>query len=121
MKRTKPKHPKAPWYRAKYPNGEPPKKRKRVRAESTKRRRDRVEYNRLAAGFLTHRPVCEVCARERIVTRRQSTQVHHTCGRKGTNYLDQKTWMAVCAECHDTIHRNPKWAMDRGYLRSFIA
>ncbi len=47
-----------------------------------------------------------------------SVEIHHRNGRSGTNYLDQKTWMAVSRIGHDWIHQHPKEARARGWLRS---
>lgn len=45
-----------------------------------------------------------------------ATDIHHTKGRTGTNYLDETTWLAVSREMHERIHNNPSWARERGYL-----
>lgn len=105
---------KALWFTATYGDKPPAKIRKRIPRMSKKRQRDSRLYNKNAKAFLDRHRNCQV---ERCI--RRSTQVHHTAGRRGTNYLDETTWMAVCLPCHDEIHRHPKWAMAKGYLKSF--
>lgn len=95
----------------------PPKKqRKRIRRMSKKRQKSSRIYNEMAKAFLIANPKCQV-----KLCFRRSTQVHHTRGRHGTNYLDMTTWLATCNSCHDDIHRHPAWAKKQGYLHSFHA
>jgi hypothetical protein len=45
--------------------------------------------------------------------------VHHTYA--GVNrdafYLVQSTWLAVCRNCHDFLHLNPKLSREMGWLK----
>lgn len=77
---------------------------------SARRRRDLATYSKLRVDYLRRQPVCECC------TRRSASDIHHKAGRTGGNYLKVATWMAVCRECHDYIHRFPKLARALGYL-----
>lgn len=53
--------------------------------------------------------MCEVCMKAK------TSDVHHTKGR-GRFYMDVDTWLSVCRSCHDKIHKEPKWAREKGYL-----
>jgi len=53
--------------------------------------------------------MCEVCMKAK------TSDVHHTKGR-GRFYMDVDTWLSVCRPCHDKIHKEPKWAREKGYL-----
>ncbi len=45
----------------------------------------------------------------------RSTEIHHR-EKRGKNYLNESTWMAVSAENHRLIEHNKGWARARGYL-----
>lgn len=126
VKKTRP----APWVRA-FPNqvqkprtkARAPLARKRIPTQSVKRRKEQPIYNRMAKAFLIAHPWCVV------YPQRPATEVHHSAGRKGSNYLDMSTWLPVSKEGHDRIHyvlpgyenlSGPKWAVRQGYLKSFI-
>ena len=83
-------------------------KRSPLRRVSKKRQRELREYRELTSSFLTDK-VCEKCGRKRKL------DVHHKAGR-GRFYLDVDTWMAVCRECHDYIHKWPKESREKGWL-----
>lgn len=91
---------------------------------SSKRQRESRIYSKLRRQFLTENPWCVVYPTKR------ATQIHHTRGRHGKNYLDRSTWIGVCAKGHDRIHlilpglenlSGPAWATRMGYLKSFHA
>lgn len=46
----------------------------------------------------------------------RSTEIHHREGR-GPNFLRTETWLAVSAQNHRRIHRNPSWARANGFLK----
>jgi hypothetical protein len=122
MKRLKPKQPKAPWFISKYGTDIKGRPWKKVKPESVRRQTERQEYNRRGKKFLAANPHCGVCVKERNpLPPRAATQVHHRRGRKGSNYLNEATWLAICQQCHDRVHREPAWAKENGYLGSFIA
>jgi len=59
------------------------------------------KYNKEGLKFLEDNPDCILCGRPAM-------QVHHTKGRIGKNFLDTKTWAALCFECHYELHfKNP--------------
>lgn len=45
----------------------------------------------------------------------RSRDVHHMA-RRGANYLNEETWLAVSRRNHDRIEREPSWARKHGYL-----
>lgn len=48
-----------------------------------------------------------------------SIEIHHTYSGKdrAKYYLETSTWMAVCRNCHNEIHDNPKKSREIGYLK----
>jgi ribosomal protein L32 len=83
-------------------------KRSPLRRISKKRQSELREYKKLGENFLENK-VCEKCGRKRKL------DIHHKAGR-GRFYLDVDTWMAVCRECHDYIHKWPKESREKGWL-----
>lgn len=69
------------------------------------------EYFIKRKRFLDEHPECQCCHRQ------ASRDVHHTCGRSGSNLLDEATWMAVCRACHTDIHQHPSKARALGWLK----
>ena len=88
----------------------PLKRKTPLRKQSKRRIKDYDEYMRKRAILLLQKPVCELC------NSKPSTQCHHRNGRNGKNYLDETTFMALCAGCHEQIHAHPSWARGNGYL-----
>ena len=72
-----------------------------------RRRYQRRLYAYKVREFLSSHPDCERCKRE-------AHDVHHRCGR-GKNLMREETWSAVCRECHEWIHQNPKEARRKGW------
>lgn len=107
---------KAPWFIAKHGNKPIKKSRKRIPSMSKKRQKTSRIYREMAKAFLIANGICQV-----TLCTKKATQVHHTRGRRGSNYLDMTTWMAVCPGCHESIHQYPQWAKEAGYLKSFHA
>ena len=83
---------------------------------SSKRKKKDAEYSKLRERFLTDNPLCMVkvngCGHG-------ATDVHHkfSGSDRDTYYLVQSTWLAVCRNCHDWIHKSPKEARALGYLK----
>jgi len=83
---------------------------------SSKRKKKDLEYSKLRKRFLTDNPLCMVkvngCGHG-------ATDVHHkfSGSDRDTYYLVQSTWLAVCRNCHDWIHKSPKEARALGYLK----
>jgi hypothetical protein len=83
-------------------------KRSPLRRVSKKRQREFQEYKKLGNEFLKNKP-CEKCGKMKKL------DIHHKAGR-GRFYLDISTWMGVCRDCHDYIHRNPSESRENGWL-----
>ena len=86
-----------------------PLRRTSLRRVSKKRRKQMHAYSLLRSAFLEAHPVCQVCDMAR------SVDVHHKA-KRGKNYLNVDTWLAVCRQHHEAIHANPHWARSFGYL-----
>lgn len=89
------------------------KKRKRIPFASEKRRAELKEYSELGKKFLMENRVCQCknCTKH-------SMDIHHVKGR-GKYLNDVSTWMAVCRDCHDSIHGgDPLRAKEMGYTES---
>jgi hypothetical protein len=90
----------------------PPKEKvKGVPKMSQNRAKDSKVYAKKRREFLTLNPVCKVKA---IGCSRKAEDIHHRAGR-GNNYLNEKTFLAVCRNCHDKITEDSKWAVENGY------
>jgi hypothetical protein len=113
------KQKKAPWFIAKYGANPPKKFRRPINPISVKRRADKREYDRRRKKFLADYPLCRCCVVLAAAKIQPATQIHHCRGRRGSNYLDVKTWIGTCPAHHDQIHRDPKWAREHGFLGSF--
>lgn len=85
-------------------------RRTRLRPVSKKRAKEGRTYSELRKEFLAANAWCLVVAGKR------TTEIHHTAGRSGANYLDVSTWMAVSREGHVWIHAHPKESRARGWL-----
>lgn len=83
---------------------------------SKKRRRESAIYGKKRKAFLLTRPFCQACQEIGSGTQLRATQVHHRFGRTGANYLDERTWLAVCSPCHEAIHQSPNEARRLGLL-----
>lgn len=81
---------------------------------SKRRQRESRIYTCKRKAFLEEHRYCqiEVCCVASL-----STDVHHTKGRLGGNYLDETTWLAACRRCHDWIHTHPSEARAAGVLK----
>jgi len=113
-----------------------PLKRTRLKKVSSKRSREMKVYAAKRAVFMAAHPFCEITIRTlglneadviaeggyykdvwgRTVRCPASEDCHHVHGRTGSNYLDEKTWMAVCRTQHDRVKAEPKWARENGFL-----
>jgi hypothetical protein len=115
----------------------------RVRPVSAKRRRQARAYSLLREAYLKVHPFCQVKMRrlgppfteEAILAHavglnaencqgvffqgqlfKIATDIHHTKGRTGGNYLNTDTWLSACREEHDWVHSHPKEARALGLL-----
>lgn len=93
----------------------------RLSAMSSRRKVESQTYSRLRKKFLAENPWCQICEESAHESQGKSTvhasqDVHHKHGRLGGNYLNVKTWMAVCRFHHLLIHDYPAHARKRGWL-----
>lgn len=82
---------------------------KKIKQRSDKKKIDDLVYKAKRLKFLKENPRCMV------YPELKSTDVHHKRGRVGSNYLDEKTWLAVSRKAHIEIEENPEWAILKGY------
>lgn len=87
------------------------KQSKTIAQVSNKRAKEQKIYSAKRIIFLVDNPYCEA---KLVGCTKVSTDVHHTAGRIGKNYLDESTWKALCRECHKWVEENPKEAKDLG-------
>lgn len=86
------------------------KPRAKIQAESPRMRALNAQYRKQAQTFKAKHGRCAICHRQRKL------DIHHTQGR-GPNLLNEATWLPVCRQCHDWIHRNPSIAREKGFLK----
>lgn len=103
----KDKYCQACWYSIEKP--------KSISPVSKKRRVEMDKYSALREAFLVAKPMCEA---HLVGCTGKSTEVHHTKGRVGDNYLKIGTWLAVCRACHSHIELHPGEAKDLGLSQS---
>jgi len=90
-------------------------RRTRLRPVSARRSKELREYSKLRKSYLETHPYCEICIGEKK-EKTQAEDIHHRQGRQHSKLNDSSLWLAVCRDCHNTIHNNPKWAYEKGYL-----
>jgi len=83
---------------------------------SSKRKKKDLEYLKLREIFLIKNPICQVSV---VGCMHGVHDVHHiySGSNRDTFYLVQSTWKAVCRNCHNWIHLNPKKSRILGYLK----
>ncbi len=110
-----------------------------IRPVSAKRAKLNKIYSALRKTFLAKHPFCQIWIKENadegyelseefiiknngIIRQHsiyslcpRSQDVHHKKGR-GKYLLDVSTWLAVSRLMHEKVHREPKWAREKGYL-----
>jgi 5-methylcytosine-specific restriction endonuclease McrA len=72
-----------------------------IKKKSDKRAKAEPEYNEKRKKFLKENPRCQ--AKLEGCTGK-TNDLHHRAGREGSNYTNEKTFMAVCRNCHDKVH-----------------
>ena len=67
--------------------------------------------------FIENHPMCE--AHIVGVCTGVSSECHHTYSGKDRSqfFTDEKTWIAICRNCHNWIHSNSKQARELGLLK----
>ena len=100
------------------PKPEPKEKKKKTRISPMSEKR--TEQNKI---YLIRRPLflatntdCKINSED---CTKKTKDVHHTYSGKNRNkyFLDETTWIAICRNCHNWIHDNPKQARKIGYLK----
>lgn len=84
-----------------------------INRKSEKRKSEEKEYLKLRAEFLKKHPICQW-----LGCKNKSKDIHHKSGRSGKNYLNEKTWAALCREHHNLVHLNNKVAFEKGLSTS---
>jgi len=88
-----------------------PKARRRISSMSVRRREEAKEYRMVVIRLKRKHPICEVpkCGAK-------SVDPHHTRGRAGPLYTDERYIKMVCRKCHDRIRDDVSWARSVGML-----
>ncbi|NBW08465.1 MAG: HNH endonuclease [Caulobacteraceae bacterium] len=82
-----------------------------LRKVSKKRQAELRIYHELRLKYLNDWVKCQVCEKQ------DSTDIHHKLPRgRGGKLNDITIFLAVCRDCHNLIHKQPKWAEEQGYL-----
>ena len=98
----------------------PRKRGKRLPKVSAKQKVKNEEYNALKPAFFEENPNCKRCADKGL--ERPANDPHHTGGRTGKRLADFSKIIALCRQCHDWVHANPREAMKAGYkISSHVA
>ena len=93
-----------------------PKKKSPIKKVSSKRHELNLEYGRLRKSYMLQNPKCEVLQPSGRVCGKAATDLHHRKGR-AKYFLDARTYLSACRECHSFIHTvEPGWAHRMGYL-----
>lgn len=97
----------------------PLKRGKPMKRMSSKRRMERLIYNRLATEHLAETPYCQCCWLlwpDQVIAAHAARECHHSKGR-GKFYLDKTTFRSACVKAHHYIHHvNPNHARAVGLL-----
>jgi hypothetical protein len=96
-------------------------KRVPVKKISDKRAKESKIYFKLREDFLGKNPKCQLCTplKEHLGVAAPkcngiATEIHHTEGRTGNNYLNVSTWLASGSGCHRFITDNSSLAVQIG-------
>ena len=98
------------WYKQ-----EPPKKAAPV---SKKRQVAMDEYSKCRLAFLALHNHCQA---KLVGCTGNATDVHHSKGRTGDNYLNMSTWVALCRPCHSYLETHPEEAKELGFSESRLS
>lgn len=86
---------------------------KAINNVSEKRKVENKEYEKKKSVFLEKHPCCQFPNCDK-----RSNDVHHMKGRSGKNFLDEKTWRALCRAHHIFCELNPKMAKQMNMSKS---
>lgn len=78
--------------------------------ESDKRKSEKVEYAEKRKAYLAVHPFCQFKGCMKL-----ASEIHHRA-KRGSNYLDASTFMAICRNHHRFLHDNPNEAREMGLL-----
>lgn len=88
---------------------------KPISSMSLKKKLDVQTYTSARILFLSKVENKKCAAKVVSNCRGVASEVHHKKGRIGKNFLDTKTWLAVCRNCHQWIEEHPEDAKKRGF------
>lgn len=88
-------------------------RKKGLRKVSKKQSERLAEYVRAKEKYMEEHKLCEMCFAHGVLS--WSTQLHHKKGR-GVHIANPMYFSALCQNCHTTIHENPNWARETGWL-----
>jgi len=88
---------------------------KSISPVSKKRQVEMDEYSVKRNLFLIANPNCQG---KLLGCTTKATDVHHTAGRVGDNYLNISKWKALCRSCHRWVEENPDAAKELGLSES---
>lgn len=89
------------WYKKEKP--------KSIAPVSKKRKLEMDEYSKRRELFLIANPHCQG---KLVGCTGKATDVHHTQGRVGENYLNMSKWKALCRNCHRWVEEHPEEAKE---------
>jgi AMMECR1 domain-containing protein len=88
---------------------------KSISPVSEKRRGEMDEYSKKRLAFLVIHMNCQA---KLVGCTGIATDVHHSKGRTGDNYLNMSTWVALCRSCHSYVETHPEEAKELGLSKS---
>lgn len=88
----------------------PLKRSGRLRAASKKRQSEYNKYAKEKKAYMALHPQCERCKTKK------ATDIHHKAGRVGQWLCRYEYFAALCRQCHDFIHHNPKESRKNGWI-----
>lgn len=81
-----------------------------------KRLGENAYYLKRRAAFLSRFHAC-ACSMALFGCHQNATEIHHTAGRIGKNFLDESTWLPMSRDAHTWIHQHPSEARAKGWLK----
>lgn len=87
-------------------------KKTKLKPRSEKMKAEGEIYSKLRVLFLKKYPTCQIKTKGCM---KISTDVHHV-EKRGKNLNNTGTWLSVCRNCHQSVHDNPNWGRENGFL-----
>lgn len=103
-------------YQTKKLAGSKSKPKKSIAPVSEKRKIENLKYQAQRIVFLG-KPENKICP----ITKKPTTDVHHSKGRVGSLFLDERYWIALSREGHKYVEENPEWAKMNGLSLSRLS